>query len=61
MKQLTFVVECVVSDNDTTLIVREAQTGRIVKLAKDASEIASFLSEIITTIKNSSNSNGNEK
>lgn len=52
MKQINFVLECVVSDDSTTLIIRDSRTGQILKICNNMEDVASFLSETLTSFKN---------
>lgn len=51
MKQVNFLVECVLSDSDQTVIVRDAQSGRIVMIGKQPEDVATFLAKVIDSFK----------
>lgn len=57
MNQVTFIVEIVVKDNESTFIVR-SQVGRIVKISHLASDVTSFFEDVIdyAPVSNSTNS-----
>ena len=56
MKQFTLIVEVAISDKKDTILIRNAQNGQILKVASDAKEVASFLSETIKQAKSSNTS-----
>lgn len=54
MKQVSFVLECVLTDQKDqkdTILVRQLPTGTVVKVCNNMEEVASFLSETLTAIK----------
>lgn len=61
MKQATFVVEILIQDKNDLILVRDPRSGQVVKTCSEPSELASFLSEVISTVKSqTSNKNVNE-
>lgn len=52
MKQATFVIECVLTDNKDTILIRDARNGQVLKVCDNMNEVASFLSEVIDSVKN---------
>lgn len=61
MKQVNFVLECIITEDDTTFIIRDAGTGRVFKIVKTCDDISSYLVEVILPIQNSFNSDSHEK
>lgn len=51
MKQVNFLVECVISEKEQTVIVRDTQSGRIVLIGKQPEDVATFLAKIIDSFK----------
>lgn len=51
MKQVNFLVECVISEEEQTVIVRDTQSGRIVLIGKQPEDVATFLAKIIDSFK----------
>lgn len=51
MKQVSFVIECVLSDDKDTILVRETRTGSVLKVCNSMEDVASFLSEALVSIK----------
>lgn len=54
MKQVSFVLECVLTDQKDqkdTILVRQLPTGTVVKVCNNMEEVASFLSETLSAIK----------
>lgn len=51
MKQVTFIVECVMTDVQPTIIVRDPRSGQVVKVAKSIDELGSFFSSVCDSLK----------
>lgn len=51
MKQINFVLECAVSDEQTTLIIRDGRSGQILKICNNMQDVATFLSETLVSFK----------
>ena len=60
MKQFSFVVECVITDDSSQLIlVRDPRNGAVIKTLDQPIELANFLSETINKVKSTESSNSN--
>lgn len=57
MKQATFVVEIVIKDDSENLFIVRDRGGNVVKITKNAADIATFFDEVITSAKTDSNIN----
>ena len=53
MKQFNFVVEVAVDGDGSTTILIRAINGQILKVTKDPSDVASFLSQTLENLKSS--------
>lgn len=50
MKQVSFLVEVVLTDNKPTIIIRDPR-GSIVKITDSSNDVDTFLSEVLTKLK----------
>lgn len=51
MKQRRFVVECIGEQSKDTFIIRDFNSGQVLKLTSDSSEVAEFFSSIFVETK----------